>query len=326
MIEPGVELLHIVVFCKPHVDVPEHLLPGVLALKLCLIESHVVSLRLAVQTRILDRRIGDTHSNGHLFILLGGEVDVKTSPHAIRLFCSLVYLRAIETAHTSRLLVHHSREVDGHLGTRLIFLHIFGKGDDIALDGSVVANLYMGILHGAALTRTVADVEENAALLRLGIGVALEGHTRSSGQLSLDAIVLQHDGVVAGGGRFLVVRELRTISLALRVDGSGNGLQLAAGRHEHNATHLELMGAGKALDGAVTVVVARGLPSVLVAQMSISAGTGLCHSERHGAGGEVEITTMGRTDTRLYKTWIPLADGLGCVTTCRGSYQAGKQQ
>ena len=122
------------------------------------------------------------------------------------------------------------------------------------------------------------------------------------------------------------MRELRAVALALGVNSSGNGLQCTAGWHQHDTAHLKLMGTGETLDGFVTVIITRCLPTVLVAQVSVGTGTGLGHTEGHSAGGEVEITAMSRSDTRLHIISVPLRDGLRGITTRHSTYGTGKQQ
>ena len=66
----------------------------------------------------------------------------------------------------------------------------------------------MSILHGSALARTVTYIEEDAALFRLGISIALEGYTLSGSNLGCDTIVLKLYGVIACSDSLFVVREL----------------------------------------------------------------------------------------------------------------------
>ena len=120
------------------------------------------------------------------------------------------------------------------------------------------------------------------------------------------------------------MRELGAVAFAFGINGPRNSLQCSAGRHQHNAAHLKLVGTGEALDGLVTIIITCCLPTVFVAQVPVCAGTGLGHTERHGAGGEVEVTAMSRSDTRFYKAGITLRNGLRRVTAYHSTYGTGK--
>ena len=100
------------------------------------------------------------------------------------------------------------------------------------------------------------------------------------------------------------MRELRTIAFSFGIHSTGNGLQRSASGHQNNTAHLEFVGTGEALYGAVAIIITRCFPAVLVAQVTVGTGPGLGHTEWHCARGEMEVTTMGRTYTRFYISGI----------------------
>ena len=194
------------------------------------------------------------------------------------------------------------REVYGHDCPGLVGLDIFGIGDDEALDSAVVEDAYLGILDSAALSHTVADVEDEVALLRFGKCVALQGDALRGRHLCPNAVVPQQDAIVARRRYLVVVAEVGAVALLYaRLRGvSGHGDEAPRGGHDADAAHLELMGAGKTLDRSVAIVVARGLPAVHVAVVAVGGGSGFGHAEGQRARREVEVATVGRADARLH--------------------------
>ena len=153
MIKACIEFLTIVYLCSSDVYAAQHLLPCLFVQFPSLIEGHVLGLRLAVQTGILDRCIGDSHCYGHLLALLGGEGNIDTGTWACGFLLALTNILTVESTYTGNLLVQYGREVNGHFSTGLVLLDVLGQGNHITLYGlTIFAYLYVSILHSPALT------------------------------------------------------------------------------------------------------------------------------------------------------------------------------
>ena len=152
MIKACIELLVVLFLSTSDIYAAQHLFPCIVTLFLSLIKGHILGLRLAVQTGILDRCIRDTYCYGYLFILLCGEGDIDSGTRTISFSLTLTDISPIESSNRGNLLVKNSREIDRHLSTWLVLLNVLGKGNHITLYGfAILANLNVGILHSTTL-------------------------------------------------------------------------------------------------------------------------------------------------------------------------------
>ena len=250
MVEARVELHFVLPAVCLDADAPQHLFPLARRLFPGLVEGQRPRLGQSVLPCVLHGGVGDAHLHCHLLALLRGEGEIGSRPFASRLALVIMYVVVVEGAPALWSFAGRGREVYGHDCPRLVSLDVFGIGDDEALDGAIVEDAYLGILDSSALSHTVADVEDEVALLRFGECIALQGDALRGRHLGADSIVLQQDAVVARRRYLVVVAEVGAVALLYaRLRGiSGHGDEAPRGGHDADAAHLELMGAGKTLD------------------------------------------------------------------------------
>ena len=153
----------------------------------------------------------------------------------------------VEGAPALRSLAGRGREIDRYGRPRLVSLDVFGIGDDEALDGAIVEDAHLGVLDSSALSHTVADVEDEVALLRFGECVALQGDALRGCHLCPNAVVQQQDAIVARRRYLVVVAEVGAVALLYaRLRGvSGHGDEAPRGGHDADAAHLNSWVQGK---------------------------------------------------------------------------------
>ena len=250
MVEARVELHFVLPAVCLDADAPQHLFPLARRLFPGLVEGQRPRLGQSILPCILHGGVGDAHLHRYLLALLRGKGEIGSRPFAARLSHLPMDGGVVEGAPALRSLAGRGREIDRYGRPRLVSLDVFGIGDDEALDSAVVEDAYLGVLDSSALSHTVADVEDEVALLRFGECVALQGDALRGRHLGADAIVLQQDAVVARRRYLVVVAEVGAVALLYaRLRGvSGHGDEVPRGGHDADAAHLELMGAGKTLD------------------------------------------------------------------------------
>ena len=148
----------------------------------------------------------------------------------------------------------------------LVLLDVLRASHHPSFYRSVLVNPDLGILHLTALTLLMTDVEDEMRRLGLWEGEAKEGNSVGCCHLGIDVIVLKQHLIVACRSKFFVVGKGRAIAArSCTVGIAGCGEQDSRRGSHCDATHLELMGADKALDGLVAIVVACSLPTIGIA-------------------------------------------------------------
>ena len=130
----------------------------------------------------------------------------------------------------------------------------------------------------------------------LAEGEALEADALGCGQFRAYVVVFQKYAVVACGGIFILLVEGGTPSVRRVFQPSGSGHGLAEDGHQCEASDLELVEAGEAVDGGMGVFVADCLPAVMVAVGAVGRGSELGHSEGHGGRGVDEPAAVDCAD------------------------------
>ena len=250
MVEARVELHFVLPAVCLDADAPQHLFPLARRLLPGLVKGQCPRLGQPVLPCVLHGGVGNAHLHRHLLALLRSEGKIGSRALAARLSHLSMDGGVVEGAPALWSFAGRGREVYGHDCPGLVGLDVFGIGDDEALDSAVVEDAHLGILDSSALSHTVADVEDEVALLRFGECVALQGDALRGRHLCPNAVVPQQDAVVARRRYLVVVAEVGAVALLYaRLRGvSGHGDEAPRGGHDADAAHLELMGAGKTLD------------------------------------------------------------------------------
>ena len=270
MVEACVELLEVFLVLAFHADASESFPPNHLRGVTCLVEAHASCLCLEVNAGVLHRSVADADLCRYLLALLRIIIKVGTCSEAMRVGLVLVDLLAVEGAVGVCFLVHDSREINALVGIRLVFLDVFRACDDVSLDGAVLVNPHLRVLHLAALALLMTDVEDKMRGRGLGEREAKVGDALGCRHLGIDAVVLEHNLIIACCSIFFLMTEGRAVALgACAVGKTGDGAQLACRRSNGNAAHLELVGADETLDGRVAIVVAGCLPAVGIAERAV---------------------------------------------------------
>ena len=278
----------------------QRLFPSLLRSCFCIIEAKVCSFCLEVDAGVLDRGIGDAHLDGYLLVFLCVEVEVSSGADTMSVGCIFLNIIAVKDTSAFGFLVCNGREIDALVGTWLILLDVFWQRHNPSLNASVFVNPNLGILHLAAFALLMANVEDEVCRFGLGKCEAHECNTVSCSHFGIDVVVLQQHLIVACRSKFFLMGEGRAIASATCAVGiARSGEQYACGRSHGNAANLKLVGADKALDGSVAIVVASCLPAIGITQRAVGGRAWLGHSKGLGTWGEVEGTTMSRTDTRF---------------------------
>ena len=153
----------------------------------------------------------------------------------------------------------------------------------------------------AALALLMTDIEDEVRHSCLRICKTQESDAVGSRHLGIDVIVFEQDLIITCRSILVVVNKRGTIApWTCAVGIAWNREQLTCGWSNSDAADLELMGADKALDRRVTIVITCSLPTIGIAQRTIGRRTGLRHSERHGARCKMKSAAMRGTDTRFY--------------------------
>ena len=325
VVESGVELHLVVAVGGLHADPPQPLLPHRAGRGLRLVEGERFGLGPQIEPRILDRGVREAHLHGDRLPLVGAEREAQPRTDARGAARSGMELGSVERVASERLLVRDGREVERHGRSGLVFPDVFRFGDDPALDAAVVGEHHLGIAHGAALALTVADIEQDAAPVARRERIALEGHARRGGQLGLDAVILQHDRIVARSGELLLAVEARAVARRRVARHAGHRLQRSDRRHQDDPAHLEFVDAREPLDRIVAVVVAGGLPPRSVAEMAVGRRRRLGHAERHRPRREVEPAAVGGADARFHVGGELLETGAVRPRRVAGDQHAGAQ-
>ena len=192
MIQSCVEFHLIILVRCFNRNATQMLIPNLMRLLFSLVKSQVLRFSLKVLLGILHRSVGHTHLHGNLFLI--GCLERQISTRAQSRSGQRVSFNgfAVESTYPNRFLVDNGMEIQGDFGTRLVFLYILRQGDHPAFDyGSVILNLYRGILHGTTFALAVTDIKEDAALLAGREGVTLEGNTRGGCHFGRDIVVLE---------------------------------------------------------------------------------------------------------------------------------------
>ena len=198
------------------------------------------------------------------------EVQVGSCSDAMRIGAVIVSLVAIKRAAEDGFLVDDGREIDALVGIRLVLLDVFGSRDDVSLDGSVLIHPDFRVLHLAALALLMTDIEDEMRHLCLGIGKSKISHALCRRHFRIDVVLVEHNLIVASSCIFVVVRKAGTIAARSRtVWVAGCCQQKACGGSNRDASHLELVGADKSLDGRVAIVVACCLPAVGITERAV---------------------------------------------------------
>ena len=197
-----------------------------------------------------------------------------------------------------------------HGGAGLVLLDILRFRDDIPLD-DVAVQFGESVADGAALPFPGAHVHQDVVVTGLSEREALEAHARRGRQLRPDAVVLQEDGIVARTGRLVGLVEAGAPAGGGLLQAAGNGQRLAGDRHEGQSAHLELMEARESVDGGMGILVADGLPALVVPVGAVRGRAQLGHPERNGGGGVHEPAAVDRADVGVHIRGIVFACAAG---------------
>ena len=198
-----------------------------------------------------------------------------------------------------------------HGGAGLVLLDILRFRDDIPLD-DVAVQFGESVADGAALPFPGAHVHQDVVVTGLSEREALEAHARRGRQLRPDAVVLQEDGIVARTGRLVGLVEAGAPAGGGLLQAAGNGQRLAGDRHEGQSAHLELMEARESVDGGMGILVADGLPALVVPVGAVRGRAQLGHAERNGGRGVHEPAAVDRADVGVHIRGIIFAGAAGC--------------
>ena len=169
----------------------------------------------------------------------------------------------------------------------------------------------------------IEDHVRGAAALE---GVAVDADAGGGGQLGRDAVVLQDDGVVAGLGRLVVVRETGSIPGVRIVLGPRIQLQRARRRHQQHVAEVRVPRAaevrvGEAEDRCVAVLVARAPAEAALERRRVGLGAELHHAPRHRRPG-IGVPLAAGPDER-----IDVVEGrLGCADSALPRRSHGRRQ
>ena len=140
----------------------------------------------------------------------------------------------------------------------------------------------------------VVQVEDQAGLVGLGVGEAVDGGAGGGGHLSLDAVALQIGRVVAGLGHLVAFGEVGGVSAVLQgVDLRVEHLGSDGGDYQEvaqvGATGAAQVVLGEAVDQRVGVMVA----GARVPAVDAGIGGGLDHAVGHDGAGEGVAVAAG---------------------------------
>ncbi len=281
-------------------DAPQVLFPRAVRLFASLVEGQRGGFLLKIQAGVLDRRIRESHFGRNDLSGLRAEVQIEPGSDSARLSDSGFLPVAMKDTERFGFPVQHGRKIERYHCAGLIFLYVFGFGDDPPFDTSLFGIDDPGVPHGAAFALPVPDVEKKMVPVALSEGKALYGYAGRSRQFGPNAVVVQQDGVITCRSDLVPTVETGAVSgLHTVVRTAGNGDEFAAGGHQHDAADLKFMQARKTFDRAVAIIVSGGFPAGFVPQAAIGRGAGFGHPEGHRAGGEVEPPAMGGSDPRF---------------------------
>ena len=143
-------------------------------------------------------------------------------------------------------------------------------------------------------------------------GVLVEAGALGGGELGADVGVLEQDGVVAGLGGFVVVREARAVAGIGVLPRAGLELDLAGARHDEDVEQVAAagaaeMGVGEAHDGGVAAVVAGApVPAIVVGVRAELDG-----AEGDGGAGKAVAMAAGADDEVDVAGDVVLSGGIG---------------
>ena len=266
----------------------------------CLVECQVLGLCLQIQLGIGNRGVRQTDFYVYLIVLTGGIVQTHDGTRTFNLCTGFQAVALIKHIYRCRCLVEHSIEIHRYGGACLIFLHIFRLCNHIALDGVAVDLMDIGILHSATLTLAVTDVEQNVRRPGCWERVALETHACCGCEFGFYLIVFQQYRIVAGMSCFAILVEARAETFVGFLQLARHRFYLACNRHERDAANLKLVQTGESVDRGVTILVANGFPSLIVAIGAIGRGAQFGHAERFGSGRVEEPTTVNGAQIGLH--------------------------
>ena len=194
-----------------YTDAPEGFFPVMAGLRMSLVEVKARSLRLHVQTRVFNRRIGKAYLHIDIVFLPGvkGEVHPCSCPAADRLSREL--LRPCECPVRDRLRIEHSAEIHGHGSAFLVDIDIRRLGDHPAFHTAVTVG-HMRVLDTAAFTHARTDVEDKVGLLGSRERITVEPDTLCGSQFRLHTVIFQQHGIISRVRHLVFLVEAGTVA------------------------------------------------------------------------------------------------------------------
>jgi hypothetical protein len=151
-----------------------------------------------------------------------------------------------------------------------------------AHEGPVIQGLDKTLYVAIIFAKT--EIHDNAGVLRLREGIAMESDPRRSCDLRQDPIVVQFDLVVTGMGFFRIMGEGGTVTRATIFLEARIESRLSRDGHDQDVSHVFATRAAevsvrKADDGLFIIMITRTMLPLLAMFRVIRIGTGLDHTE-----------------------------------------------
>ena len=299
MVQARIELHSTILGAAGDFQAAEGFFPQAERLLLGAIEIHPGGLGFQVGLRVVDRGIGQADFRDDLVPLFHGIVQGEDGAGTGNRCGTLPLPAHMEGGGAVRHPGQFPVEEHLHRRTGLILLHILGLGDDMALD-DVSIQFRIGVTDSAALPHPGAHVHEDMTVAGLPEGETLEPHAGCCGEFGLDAIVLEQDTVVTRPGGLIGLVEGRAPARGRVFQTAGNGQGLAGDRHQGQTAHLEFVEARESVDGRMRILIAHGLPALVVSVSSVGGSAQLGHSEGNGGRGIDEPAAVDRADIGVH--------------------------
>ena len=255
------------------------------------------SFGLQIGLRILHGRVGQAQLHRHLGGLRVVQGQHRAGAGNFRGRCA--HAANVEGRYAIGHRRHLTVEIHAHGSARLVLLHVGRFRDDRAAQ-NVSFQLRVSVADGAALAHAGTYIHQDVALAGTGESEALETHALRRRELGLHAVVLEHHRIVTRAGILIGLVKRRSPALGRVLQHAGNRDGLPGYRHEGQTAHLELVETGKSVNGGVRVLIAYGLPSLVVAIGSVGGCAQLGHAKRRSGRRVHKPAAVHRTDVRVY--------------------------